>query len=131
MNTPGTNPLATLRRFARPRPPEERCELCGATLAPEHEHLIEPASRQLYCSCSACAILFSSREAARFRRVPRRVEALPDFGISDAEWAGLYLPIDLAFFYRSTPAGRVVAAYPSPAALPHESLLPARSLAVP
>ena len=34
-----------------------------------HRHLLEPASRQLLCSCDACAILFSGREDARFRRV--------------------------------------------------------------
>ncbi len=116
------NPLMALRRFARPRPPEQRCELCGAALAHEHEHLVEPASRQLHCACSACAILFSNREGARFRRVPRRVEALGDFQITDAQWESLHLPIGLAFFFRSTPAGRVLAFYPSPAGA-MESLL--------
>jgi Family of unknown function (DUF5947) len=109
------NPLTALRQFARPRPPAERCDLCGSTLAPEHEHLVEPSSRQLHCACSACAILFGDREGARFRRVPRRVEALVDFQITDAQWESLHLPISLAFFFRSTPAGRVVAFYPSPA----------------
>jgi hypothetical protein len=120
---PGINPLAALRRFARPRRPEERCELCGAGLAPEHEHLIEPASRQLFCACTPCAILFSGREATRFRRVPRRVAVLRDFRLSDADWEGLHLPINLAYFTRSTPAGRVLAFYPSPAGA-MESLLP-------
>jgi Family of unknown function (DUF5947) len=117
------HPLAALGRFARPRPPEERCELCGAPLAPEHEHLIEPASRKLSCCCNACAILFSNREGTRFRRVPRRVESLRDLRLSDAQWEGLHLPISLAFFFRSTPAGRVLAYYPSPAGAT-ESLLP-------
>jgi hypothetical protein len=120
---PGKYPLAALRRFARPRHPEERCELCGAGLDPEHEHLVEPSSRQLFCACTPCAILFSSREATRFRRVPRRVELLRDFRLSDADWEGLHLPIGLAYFYRGTPAGRVLAFYPSPAGA-MESLLP-------
>jgi hypothetical protein len=116
------NPLMALRRFARPRPPEERCELCSSPLSPDHEHLVEPATRQLLCACTPCAILFSNREGARFRRVPRRVEALTEFQLSDAQWEALHLPISLAFFFRSTPASRVLAFYPSPAG-PMESLL--------
>ena len=119
----GSSPLLALRRFARPKPPEERCELCGTALASEHEHLVEPASRQLFCCCAPCAILFSAREALRFRRVPRDVEALPDFRLSDAQWEALHLPIRLAFFSPSTPAGRVLAYYPSPVGAT-ESLLP-------
>jgi hypothetical protein len=35
--------------------------------------------------------------------------------LPDTAWEGLHLPIDLAFFLYSTPAGRVIALYPSPA----------------
>src|SRR5262245_19123793 len=35
--------------------------------------------------------------------------------MSDAIWDGFAIPIDLAFFLHSTPAGRVVAQYPGPA----------------
>ena len=119
----GAGPLLALRRFARPKPPEQRCELCGTGLTAAHEHLVEPSSRQLFCCCSPCAILFSGRDALRFRRVPRSVEALLDFRLSDAEWEALHLPIRLAYFFPSTPAGRVLAFYPSPAGAT-ESLLP-------
>jgi hypothetical protein len=47
---------------------------------------------------------------------------LPDFRLTDIQWEGLHLPINLAFIYRSTPAKRVVAMYPSPAGAT-ESLL--------
>ncbi len=47
--------------------------------------------------------------------MPRRVRFLGDFRLTDAAWDGLAIPIDLAFFFRSTPAGVVVAQYPSPA----------------
>jgi hypothetical protein len=47
---------------------------------------------------------------------------LPDFRITDAQWEGLHLPINLAFIYYSSPAKRVVAMYPSPAGAT-ESLL--------
>jgi hypothetical protein len=112
---PGPTALASLRRFLRPRPARERCELCSAGLADDHAHLVEPAGRRLACACDACAILFSGHGAGKYRRVPRRVEFLTDFRLTDPQWEGLGLPINLAFFLHSTPAGRVVAFYPSPA----------------
>jgi hypothetical protein len=116
-------PFAVLRRFARKRPAGERCELCAADLTADHEHLVEPAGRRLLCCCPACALLFSGRQGTRYRRVPRRVQALPDFRMTDGQWDDLHIPISLAFFFHSSVAGRVVAAYPSPAGAV-ESLLP-------
>jgi hypothetical protein len=120
--------FAALRQFVRERAPVERCELCSVALAPDHQHLIEPASRQLICSCDACAILFSDREDARYRRVPRRVQFLADFQMTDAQWDSLLIPISMAFFYTSTLQGKVVALYPSPAGAT-ESLLDLESWA--
>jgi Family of unknown function (DUF5947) len=114
---PGPNVLASLRRFVRPRaaPERERCDLCDAELAVEHSHLIEPTSQRLACACEACATLFGGQAGGRYRRIPRRIRFLADFQLSEAAWDGLGIPIDLAFFYRSTPAGGIVALYPSPA----------------
>jgi hypothetical protein len=92
-------------------------------LADEHEHLVEPASRRILCACTACAILFGHRGDAKFRRVPRRVENLAGLRLTDLQWEGFGLPIALAFFLHSTPAGRMVAVYPSPAGAT-ESALP-------
>jgi Family of unknown function (DUF5947) len=121
---PGQATLTALRRFVRPRAATnvERCELCGGALAAEHPHLVEPASRQLVCACEPCAILFSAQTETKYKRVPRRIRALPDFQLTDGQWASLMIPIQLAFFFHSTPAGRVVALYPSPAGAT-ESLL--------
>jgi hypothetical protein len=116
------SPFALLRDLARQRSAAEHCELCSAALPPVHQHLIEPASRRLLCSCDACAILFSGPQSARYRRVPRLIQSLPDFRLSDARWEDLHLPINLAFFFHSSAAGRVVAVYPSPAGAT-ESLL--------
>lgn len=113
--TPAPNAIAALRRFSRPRPKEERCELCSAALAPEHQHLLDPANRQLLCSCDACAILFSDAAATKYRRVPRRIEAWTDFAIADDQWDALGIPIGLAFFYRSSVTGHIATIYPSPA----------------
>jgi hypothetical protein len=116
------NALAALRRFARPSVRAEKCELCGAALWPQHTHLIDLKSRRLVCSCEACAILFSGQQSPVYRRVPQRIEFLPDFRLSDAQWDSLLIPINLAFFFHSTPAERVLAVYPSPAGA-MESLL--------
>jgi hypothetical protein len=121
------SPLASLRRFARPPAPAgERCELCSADLAAEHAHLVEPASRRLLCACEACALLFSGRGMTKYRRVPRRILALDGFRMSDAAWDALQIPIGLAFFFHSSPAGKVIAFYPSPAGAT-EALLDLRS----
>jgi uncharacterized protein DUF5947 len=114
-DNPALTALASLRRFARPRPVREQCELCAVPLAPEHAHLVEVSSRRLLCACDACGVLFSGQSASRFRRVPRDVYYLPDFRLGDAAWGSLRLPVNLAFFLHSTPANAVVAFYPSPA----------------
>jgi hypothetical protein len=116
------NAFAALRQFARKRVPAERCEMCSRELGPEHEHLVEPANRRLICSCDACAILFEGQSGTKFKRVPRRVLFLRDFQLSDGQWDGLMVPIEMAFFFKSTPHGKVIALYPSPAG-PTESLL--------
>lgn len=96
--------------------------MCSADLGPEHQHLIEPAARKLICSCDACAILFSGHSGAKYKRVPREVRFLRDFRMTDGQWDGLMIPIEMAFLFHSTPHGKVVAFYPSPAGAT-ESLL--------
>jgi hypothetical protein len=110
-----------LRRFARRRSSEEVCEFCSQDLAPQHQHLVEPPTRRLICVCDACAVLFPGGQA-RYKRVPRALRFLPDFRMTDAQWDSLLIPIEMAFFYDSSQAGRIVALYPSPGG-PTESLL--------
>jgi hypothetical protein len=113
--------FAALREFARKRTAVERCEMCSRELPAEHEHLVEPVNRKLICACDACAVLFDG-SGTKYKRVPRRVLFLRDFQLTDAQWDGLMVPIEMAFFYKSTPQGKVIALYPSPAG-PTESLL--------
>jgi uncharacterized protein DUF5947 len=107
-----------LERLARPAPDaaEERCDVCGAWLGPRHRHLADIEHRRLMCACDACRILFDRTAAGggHFRLIPERVRALPGFVLDDATWAALRIPVDMAFFFASTPAGRVVALYPGP-----------------
>ncbi len=114
--------FATLRQFIRERAPVERCEMCSAEVAAEHDHLIEPASRKIVCACQPCAILFGGQAEMKYKRVPRRIRSLPNFHLTDGQWDDLMIPIRIAFFYHSTPDGKILALYPSPAG-PIESLL--------
>jgi hypothetical protein len=119
--------IGALRQFVRaassPRQaPGGKCEICSRELAVTHKHLLELASRKMVCACDACAILFSAQGNAKFRRVPRQIRFLPDFRMTDSQWDSLMMPINMAFFFRSTPENRVVALYPSPAGAT-ESLL--------
>jgi hypothetical protein len=118
--------FGVLRQFVR-RPsvrssPNESCEMCSKDLAANHQHLLDPIGRKLICACDACAILFGSQGQTKYRRVPRRIRFLADFRMTDSQWDGLMMPINMAFFFKSTPQGRVVALYPSPAGAT-ESLL--------
>jgi Family of unknown function (DUF5947) len=120
-----SRPLATLRRLVRQggqSAAAERCELCSQPLAAEHQHLIEPATRRLVCACDPCAVLFDQPAGGRYRRIPRRGRLLADFVITDDQWDSLLVPINMAFFFYNSAAGKIAAFYPSPAGAT-ESLL--------
>lgn len=111
--------LAGLARKEASRPAaaeEERCDLCGTPVASGHRHLVDLDEQRLLCACRACVLLFDRGGAGggHFRLVPERRVALEGFRLDDARWAGLAIPVELAFFFRSTAAARVVAFYPSP-----------------
>ena len=124
---PGASSLdmafATLRQFARSKRPAERCELCSAAVAHEHPHLVELSSRQIVCACEACALLFDGKTGGKYKRVARRVQLLADFRMTDGQWESLLIPINMAFFFRSSLEDRMITLYPSPAGAV-ESMLP-------
>lgn len=113
--------LATLakRAAADAETAIERCELCGAALPGGHRHLIDLRSRELMCACRACTVLFDDGGAGaagggHLRLVPDRRLVLDALALDDLMWAQLGLPVDIAFFLRSSVAGRVQAFYPGP-----------------
>jgi hypothetical protein len=120
---PGQGLINTLRRFRERRSYQEKCEFCGAGLAPEHKHLLEVAKRRIVCTCTPCALRFQDVVGGRFKLVPSDIRYLSEFDLSDSEWESLALPINLAFFFYSTPQQKMNAMYPSPAGAT-ESLLP-------
>jgi hypothetical protein len=119
------NAFATLRRFAIPQPAVERCEFCSAGLGAAHRHLLEVGARKIACACDTCALRFENA-VGRWKLIPRDTLQLGDFHLSDEQWESFSLPINLAFFFHNTPAGKVIAFYPSPAGAT-ESLLPLAS----
>jgi hypothetical protein len=114
--------LRSLQAFAAPKRTDELCELCAQAVSPRHQHLIDPSTRKLVCTCDGCAVLFDSQGTTKYRRIPRNIKALDGFRLQDEAWTSLLVPISLAFFYRSSHAKRVVALYPSPAGVT-ESLI--------
>jgi hypothetical protein len=126
--------FSSLRRFAREESEkveaareqvaDELCELCSEPIPPEHRHLLNVSTREIMCACRACSILFYEEAASegKYRLIPDRHLFLEDFEMSDAQWESLRIPVDMAFFFYSKPAERVVAFYPSPMG-PTESLL--------
>ncbi len=110
-----------LRRLAQ-RPAEgpaadsQRCELCAEPISSCHRHLLDLESRALLCACRACSLLFDRRAAGggHYRLVPERRVRLDQFELSELAWEQLRIPVQMAFFHRSSAADRVVAFYPSP-----------------
>jgi hypothetical protein len=111
--------LAKLRSFVTGTPVEE-CELCAQAIAVEHEHLLEPEARRVFCACAACAQLFAEEQrqlGARYLRVQRRAARLAELFFDDAIWAELSVPVGLAFFTTRSRTGEVVATFPGRAGL--------------
>jgi len=119
--------FGVLRQFTRSRGSSSRamefCELCSAGLNPDHPHMVELSTRRILCACDACAMLFDGMEKSRYKRVSRNAQYLANFEMNDGQWENLLIPINMAFFFRSSTEDRMIALYPSPAGAV-ESLLP-------
>ena len=95
---------------------QEKCDLCGEPIPAEHRHLLDLSSREVMCTCQPCRILFDRQAAGggHFRLIPERRLRLSEFELPDAAWEELRIPVDMAFFFHSTAAQRMVAFYPGP-----------------
>ncbi|WP_203985837.1 DUF5947 family protein [Sphaerisporangium rufum] len=124
---------AGLRRFVRP--PRAAgggtgtdCGLCAAPCGERHGHVVDLTGRALLCACQGCHLLLDRAAAAagRYRAVPERHLALPEFRVDPADWEEMQIPVRTAFFFHNSTLGRYVAFYPSPGGAT-ECLLPLRS----
>ncbi len=96
--------------------PVELCELCGAAIASEHRHVLDLDTREVLCACRPCSLLMDRPAAGggHWRLIPERRLRLTEFELDDLTWERLQIPVDMAFFFRNSAAGRVMAFYPSP-----------------
>ncbi len=115
----GDSPLFVLRRIAArppPPPPGETCEMCAEAIAEQHQHVVDVTSRSLMCTCRACYLLFTADGAQlRYRSVPDRYLAFPEFQLGPGQWDQLEIPVGLAFFFHNSAMDKTIAFYPGPA----------------
>lgn len=96
----------------------ERCELCAAPLAVQHDHLYEPRARQVRCACLGCVVIIPTGNA-KYRRVPRRFERLT---LDASLWLNeLGVPVGVSTIIVRDD-GRTVVGYPGPAGLVESEL---------
>ena len=97
--------------------PQERCELCGEPIAAEHRHLARPRRRASCCARAARARCCSTGRRGR-RALPARpaTAGCGSTASSSTTRPGseLRIPVDMAFFFHSTPAERVRRLLPEP-----------------
>ncbi|MEE6139381.1 DUF5947 family protein [Mycobacterium sp. 050128] len=115
-----TTPYDVLARIksgrATPEQTGERCEMCSESIADEHQHVVNVGGRQLMCVCRACYLLFTDAHAdLRYRAVPDRYLAFPNFALDRRGWDALQIPVGVAFFFTNSELSRTVAFYPGPA----------------
>lgn len=114
-----TSPYDVLTRITNrsaPDPVGQRCEMCSESIEDAHQHVVNVAGRQLMCVCRPCYLLFTDSQAElRYRAVPDRYLAFPDFGLDRRAWEALQIPVGYAFFLRNSVLDRTVAFYPGPA----------------
>jgi hypothetical protein len=78
--------------------------------------MLELSTRELVCACRPCSVLFDREGAGagRYKLVPERRLRLDGFEIDELAWEELRIPVEMAFFFHSSAAGRVLAYYPGP-----------------
>ncbi len=110
------SPGATAAAESAAAESDERCELCNGPIPSAHRHLLELDSRELMCACRPCSLLFErgGSGAGRYKLLPERRLRLEDFQMSEQAWEQLRIPVEMAFFFRSSVAERVLAYYPGP-----------------
>jgi len=120
-------PLASVKRLFAPRlaGADERCDLCRQEITVTHQHVVNLETRGLLCTCRPCYLFFTHEGAGqrRYRAVPERYVAAPEFVLDEEQWDAFQVPAAMAFFFLNSSLNRTVALHPSPAGAT-ESFLP-------
>lgn len=90
--------------------------MCAEVLPPSHRHMLDVPQKAVLCTCRPCSLLFdqSTTGGRHYRLLPERRVQLSGFRIDDMLWAGLGVPVGLAFFVREGATGVTSVGYPSP-----------------
>jgi Family of unknown function (DUF5947) len=107
--------VSKLRKMASPSlqaQDVERCHFCGKILPEDHRHLADLAVMKFVCTCEMC--LIKNAEAGNYKPLPQRYLHLDDFNMPDQLWSDFLIPVNMAFFVRSTVRMGTVAYYPAP-----------------
>lgn len=110
-----------LRRLIRFDTAENACAFCQSSTAAHYRHLLDVPSRKILCACQQCASHVEPLEE-NFKLIPTTARRLSDFQMTDYQWDGLSLPINLAFFYRDNLSGEMAVVYPQPDGLVKDTL---------
>lgn len=104
---------AALARVARGRSSSGAgCEVCGASMAAGHRHLLRRAGRAIACACVPCSMLFPPEGRGEFVAIPAEVHRLPDPQTPRGLLEELDVPVGAAFLVRRAEGG--AALYPGP-----------------
>ena len=114
--------LAMLRDFAAPRERVERCELCAAPLALEHDHVFDPKVARLRCACPPCALVLAGVDGHGPRRLDSFATRLVELDLDEVTWQRLGVPVGLAFFSRRGASNEAIASLPGRAGIVESSL---------
>lgn len=106
--------ISKLRKIAIPAPEVEveKCNFCGTVLSPDHRHLVDLSAMRFMCTCEMCMIINSSN--GNYKPLPQRYLNLTAFNMSDALWSDFLIPVNMAFFVKSSMKQGTVAYYPAP-----------------
>ncbi len=106
--------ISRLRKIATPLPETEveRCNFCGSILPEDHRHLADLSVMKFICTCDMC--LIKNAENHNYQPLPQRYLNLESFNLSDQLWSDFLIPVNMAFFVRSTLKHGTVAYYPAP-----------------
>lgn len=107
--------VSKLRKMATPSPgvqDVERCHFCRKVLPEDHRHLADLSLMKFVCTCEMC--LIRNAEEGNYKPLPQRYIHLEDFNLSDQLWSDFLIPVNMAFFVRSTVKVGTIAYYPAP-----------------